>query len=73
MWNRQRQINASATPFSLAQRYLPRELLQDLRMDYTTKPKRLRKRKRLETIREEMEVEEVEEVEEEGEVEGDED
>ncbi|KAH8907929.1 hypothetical protein BR93DRAFT_926953 [Coniochaeta sp. PMI_546] len=29
---RQRQINSSTTPFSLAQRYLPRELLQELRM-----------------------------------------
>lgn len=29
---RQRQINATTTPFALAQRHLPRELLQDLRM-----------------------------------------
>ncbi|EHK97441.1 hypothetical protein M7I_6859 [Glarea lozoyensis 74030] len=29
---RQRQINASNTPFSLAQKYLPRELLQEMRM-----------------------------------------
>ncbi|KAK6580580.1 hypothetical protein PZA11_006816 [Diplocarpon coronariae] len=29
---RQRQTNATTTPFSLAQRYLPRELLQELRM-----------------------------------------
>jgi hypothetical protein len=29
---RQRQIGPSATPFSLAQRHLPRELLQDIRM-----------------------------------------
>jgi hypothetical protein len=29
---RQRQTSASTTPFSLAQRHLPRELLQELRM-----------------------------------------
>jgi hypothetical protein len=29
---RQRQANATTTPFALAQKYLPRELLQDLRM-----------------------------------------
>jgi histone H3/H4 len=29
---RQRQTNATTTPFSLAQRYLPRELLQEMRM-----------------------------------------
>ncbi|KAG8167300.1 hypothetical protein KVR01_002989 [Diaporthe batatas] len=32
LMRRQRQINASTTPFALAQRYLPRELLQELRM-----------------------------------------
>ncbi|KAI9849184.1 MAG: hypothetical protein M1838_000261 [Thelocarpon superellum] len=32
LMKRQRQVTATATPFSLAQRYLPRELLQDLRM-----------------------------------------
>ncbi|KAJ9161668.1 Centromere protein T [Coniochaeta hoffmannii] len=32
LMRRQRQINASTTPFSLAQRYLPRELLQEMRM-----------------------------------------
>ena len=29
---RQRQTTATITPFALAQRYLPRELLQDFRM-----------------------------------------
>ncbi|KAI0435656.1 centromere kinetochore component CENP-T-domain-containing protein [Xylaria telfairii] len=32
LMRRQRQTNASTTPFALAQRYLPRELLQELRM-----------------------------------------
>ncbi|KAI1844628.1 hypothetical protein JX266_009301 [Neoarthrinium moseri] len=32
LMRRQRQTSASTTPFSLAQRYLPRELLQELRM-----------------------------------------
>ncbi|KAI8952194.1 centromere kinetochore component CENP-T-domain-containing protein [Xylaria longipes] len=32
LMRRQRQTNASTTPFSLAQRHLPRELLQELRM-----------------------------------------
>ena len=31
-FSRQGQINSSTTPFSLAQRYLPRELLQEMRM-----------------------------------------
>jgi Centromere kinetochore component CENP-T histone fold len=29
---RQRQTNSATTPFALAQKYLPRELLQDVRM-----------------------------------------
>ncbi|TVY40568.1 Inner kinetochore subunit [Lachnellula subtilissima] len=37
---RQRQTNATTTPFSLAQRHLPRELLQDLRMVPTSKLKK---------------------------------
>jgi histone H3/H4 len=37
---RQRQINATTTPFSLAQRHLPRELLQELRMAPPPKLKR---------------------------------
>jgi len=32
LMKRQRQLNANATPFSLAQKYLPRELLQEIRM-----------------------------------------
>ncbi|KAM7189765.1 centromere protein T [Naviculisporaceae sp. PSN 640] len=32
LMRRQRQINSQTTPFALAQRYLPRELLQELRM-----------------------------------------
>ena len=69
---RQRQINASATPFSLAQRYLPRELLQGIRMDYGLgKLSRVRKRK-LESIREEDDDEEDEEEEEEEEEEAEE-
>jgi histone H3/H4 len=32
IWYRQRQIGPKSTPFSLAQRHLPRELLQGLRM-----------------------------------------
>ena len=51
---RQRQITASVTPFSLAQRYLPRELVQDIRMDRVRKPQRMR-RPRLDTIQEEEE------------------
>lgn len=52
---RQRQVNAKTTPFSLAQRYLPRELLQEIRMPPTEKPRRRRK----------QELEDVEEVDEE--------
>ncbi|KAI9819198.1 MAG: hypothetical protein M1827_007354 [Pycnora praestabilis] len=32
LMKRQRQINATTTPFSVAQKYLPRELLQEVRM-----------------------------------------
>ncbi|RKF61700.1 Inner kinetochore subunit cnp20 [Erysiphe neolycopersici] len=32
LMKRQRQINSTTTPFFLAQRYLPRELIQELRM-----------------------------------------
>lgn len=43
---RQRQLSSSATPFSLAQKYLPRELLQNIRMPQPTKAKKpLRKLK----------------------------
>jgi len=47
---RQRQTNATVTPFALAQRYLPRELLQDLRM---ARPVKLRRFHQLETVEEE--------------------
>ncbi|KAK4229960.1 centromere kinetochore component CENP-T-domain-containing protein [Podospora fimiseda] len=43
LMKRQRQINSQTTPFSLAQRYLPRELLQDLRMAPPAPSKKSRK------------------------------
>ena len=49
---RQRQLNATTTPFSLAQRYLPRELLQDIRMAPPSKT-RAKKVQRLDPIQEE--------------------
>jgi len=42
---RQRQINANTTPFALAQRHLPRELLQELRMPPPVVPKKRGKAK----------------------------
>ncbi|KAL1875140.1 hypothetical protein VTK73DRAFT_10277 [Phialemonium thermophilum] len=45
LMRRQRQINSSTTVFSLAQRYLPRELLQELRMPPPIPPKIRRKGK----------------------------
>ncbi|KFY36726.1 hypothetical protein V495_07639 [Pseudogymnoascus sp. VKM F-4514 (FW-929)] len=45
LMKRQRQTNAITTPFALAQRHLPRELLQDFRM---VPPTKLRKGKKLE-------------------------
>ncbi|KAF2741577.1 hypothetical protein EJ04DRAFT_539632 [Polyplosphaeria fusca] len=52
LMKRQRQITGASTVFSLAQKLLPRELLQQLRMP---PPKKLKgqKRKRMEPIREE--------------------
>lgn len=41
--SRQRQINPNTTPFALAQRNLPRELLQELRMPPPVIPKKRRK------------------------------
>ncbi|KAF4309538.1 hypothetical protein GTA08_BOTSDO02218 [Botryosphaeria dothidea] len=60
LMSRQRQISASITPFSLAQKYLPRELLQEIRMPRAAlKSKRSAGRKRsrmeMETIEEEAE------------------
>lgn len=53
---RQRQITDNSTVFSLAQKMLPRELLQELRMHPMQKLKKGdRKRKRMETIAEEEE------------------
>ncbi|KAL2065427.1 hypothetical protein VTL71DRAFT_3097 [Oculimacula yallundae] len=49
---RQRQTNATTTPFSLAQRYLPRELLQELRM---VPPPKLKKGRQLNRVDEEEE------------------
>ncbi|KAK3952926.1 centromere kinetochore component CENP-T-domain-containing protein [Pseudoneurospora amorphoporcata] len=43
LMKRQRQTNAQTTPFALAQRYLPRELLQELRM---TPPVPVKKRRK---------------------------
>jgi histone H3/H4 len=42
---RQRQISTNTTPFALAQRHLPRELLQELRMPPPAVPKKRRKAK----------------------------
>ncbi|KAI1499979.1 centromere kinetochore component CENP-T-domain-containing protein [Biscogniauxia marginata] len=44
LMRRQRQTSASTTPFALAQRYLPRELLQELRMSVPTPSKAPRKK-----------------------------
>lgn len=54
--SRQRQLNANTTPFSLAQRYLPRELIQDIRMAPPPKP-HARKAQRLDPVEEEPEGE----------------
>ncbi|KAK8122283.1 centromere kinetochore component CENP-T-domain-containing protein [Apiospora sp. TS-2023a] len=44
LMRRQRQTNSSTTPFALAQRHLPRELLQELRMPVPPPIKGLRKK-----------------------------
>ncbi|KAL9095813.1 MAG: hypothetical protein Q9165_001810 [Trypethelium subeluteriae] len=54
LMRRQRLLNSNTTAFSLAQKHLPRELLQAVRFGPTAKSKR-RKRARLATIREEDE------------------
>ncbi|CAJ2504513.1 Uu.00g119070.m01.CDS01 [Anthostomella pinea] len=46
LMRRQRQTSASTTPFALAQRYLPRELLQELRMPVPAPTKAPRKKSR---------------------------
>ncbi|KAI1272690.1 centromere kinetochore component CENP-T-domain-containing protein [Xylaria sp. FL0933] len=58
LMRRQRQTNASTTPFALAQRHLPRELLQELRMPVPIPSKAPRKKAR----RIDVEAEEQEEV-----------
>ncbi|KAI0509245.1 centromere kinetochore component CENP-T-domain-containing protein [Xylaria bambusicola] len=58
LMRRQRQTNASTTPFALAQRHLPRELLQELRMPVPIPSKGPRKKAR----RIDVEDEEQEEV-----------
>ncbi|OTB17030.1 hypothetical protein K445DRAFT_21222 [Daldinia sp. EC12] len=57
LMRRQRQTSASTTPFSLAQRYLPRELLQEMRMSVPAPTKAPRKRQaRQGDVEEEEEV-----------------
>ncbi|KAF2757478.1 hypothetical protein EJ05DRAFT_476728 [Pseudovirgaria hyperparasitica] len=54
LMKRQRQLNATNTPFFLAQRYLPRELLQEMRMPAPkVKSKAHKRKRRLETVDEE--------------------
>ncbi|GAB1312255.1 CENP-T/Histone H4 histone fold domain-containing protein [Madurella fahalii] len=43
LMKRQRQVNPQTTPFALAQRHLPRELLQELRMTPPAAPRKRRK------------------------------
>ncbi|KAI9740125.1 MAG: hypothetical protein M1818_004876 [Claussenomyces sp. TS43310] len=47
LMKRQRQTSTTTTPFALAQKYLPRELLQHLRM---AQPAKLKKGRRLERV-----------------------
>ena len=54
MFSRTRQITSNSTAFSLAQSLLPRELLQQLRMEPLPKLRR-QKRKRMEAIPEDDE------------------
>ncbi|KAJ9641476.1 hypothetical protein H2199_005446 [Coniosporium tulheliwenetii] len=55
LMKRQRLLNANTTPFSLAQKFLSRELLQEIRMPTPAKSKKAKKR-RMETIDEEESV-----------------
>ncbi|KAI9674997.1 MAG: hypothetical protein M1817_001403 [Caeruleum heppii] len=55
LMKRQRQINTNTTPFSLAQRHLPRELLQDIRMAPPSKVRKRSNRRQLDTVEEEDE------------------
>ncbi|KAI3321492.1 hypothetical protein HD806DRAFT_154156 [Xylariaceae sp. AK1471] len=56
LMRRQRQTSASTTPFSLAQRHLPRELLQELRMPVPIPSKPPRKKARHVDVEGEEEV-----------------
>ncbi|KAH9884031.1 centromere kinetochore component CENP-T-domain-containing protein [Xylariomycetidae sp. FL2044] len=47
LMRRQRQTNASTTPFALASRHLPRELIQELRMPVPTPSKASRKKSKV--------------------------
>ena len=59
--NRQRQLNSHTTVFSLAQRHLPRELLQEIRMPVNkAQPRRrLQQKPSLQTVEEEEDGDEV--------------
>ncbi|KAI1824997.1 hypothetical protein F4861DRAFT_218693 [Xylaria intraflava] len=57
LMKRQRQTNASTTPFALAQRHLPRELLQALRMPVPIPTKARRKKARHTDVEREEEEE----------------
>ncbi|KAK8156036.1 centromere kinetochore component CENP-T-domain-containing protein [Phyllosticta citrichinensis] len=50
LMKRQRKLGPSTTPFSLAQKYLPRELLQNVRMPARAAPKRKPRKRKLDTI-----------------------
>lgn len=56
LMRRQRQTSASTTPFALAQRYLPRELLQEMRMSVPPPTKARKKQSRHADVDEEEEV-----------------
>ncbi|KAK8239777.1 centromere kinetochore component CENP-T-domain-containing protein [Phyllosticta capitalensis] len=51
LMRRQRKLSSTSTPFSLAQKYLPRELLQNVRMPRAA-PKRKPRKRKLDTIEE---------------------
>lgn len=53
---RQRQVGATVTPFSLAQRYLPRELLQELRMPVPPPTKAAKKKSKHAVVEQDEDV-----------------
>ncbi|ROW10371.1 hypothetical protein VMCG_02121 [Cytospora schulzeri] len=59
LMRRQRQVNATTTPFALAQRHLPRELLQELRMPPPAPTKTKTKKRRRAPANPEEEDEDV--------------